>query len=58
MIILKSIYNKSMRFILDVCDEWRVFNPIMKFPEGKRPLDRTRRGWEDNINLLAPEFYV
>ena len=25
----------------------------MKFPEGKRPLDRPRRGWEDNINVAV-----
>jgi hypothetical protein len=25
-------------------------------PEGKRPLGRPRRRWEDNINLLATDF--
>jgi len=34
----------------------RVFNPIMKFPVGKRPLDRHRRGWEDNINVAVREM--
>ena len=27
----------------------------MKFPEGKRPLDRPRCGWEDNINVTLQE---
>jgi hypothetical protein len=25
-------------------------------PEGKRPLQRPRRRWDDNINLEAPKF--
>jgi len=27
----------------------------MKKPEGKRPLGRTRRGWEDNIKMDLQE---
>jgi hypothetical protein len=37
-------------------NEWRVFNPIKKFPEGKRPLDRPRRRWEDNSNVAVQEM--
>jgi hypothetical protein len=28
----------------------------MKFPEGKKPLDRPKRGWEDNINVAVQEM--
>jgi hypothetical protein len=33
-----------------------IFNPIMKLPEGKRLLERPRRGWEDNINVAMQEM--
>jgi hypothetical protein len=28
-----------------------VYRALVRKPEGKRPLGRPRRGWEDNINL-------
>jgi len=28
----------------------------MKFREGKRPRDRHRRGWKDNINVVVQEM--
>jgi hypothetical protein len=33
-----------------------VHRVLVGEPEGKRPLGRPRRRWEDNINPLAPEF--
>jgi hypothetical protein len=33
-----------------------VHKVLVGKPEGKRPLGRPRRRWEDNINPLAPEF--
>jgi len=27
-----------------------IYRVLMRKPEGKRPLGRTGRGWEDNIN--------
>jgi len=35
-----------------------VHRVLVGKPEGKRPLGRPRRRWEDNINPLAPEFYI
>jgi hypothetical protein len=34
---------------------WLIFNPIMKLPEGKRPLERPRHGWKNNINVAVQE---
>jgi hypothetical protein len=33
-----------------------VHKVLVGKPEGKRPLARPRRRWEDNINLLAKDF--
>ena len=35
-----------------------VHRVLVGIPEGKRPMGRPRRRWEDNINLLAPEFGI
>jgi hypothetical protein len=35
-----------------------VYRVLVGKPQGKRPLGRPRHRWEDNINLLAPEFYI
>ena len=34
-----------------------VHKVLVGKPEGKRPLGRPRRKWEDNINLLATDFF-
>ena len=34
---------------------WRVEAVLVGKPEGKRPLGRTRRRWEDNIKLYLQE---
>jgi hypothetical protein len=39
-------------------EERGVHRVLVRKPEGKRPLGRTRRRWEDNINLLALEFFL
>jgi hypothetical protein len=36
--------------------EWRgVYSVLVKKPEGKRPLGRPRRKWEDNIKMDLQE---
>ena len=36
--------------------EWRgVYRVLVGEPEGKRPLGRPRRGWEDNIKMDLQE---
>jgi hypothetical protein len=35
-----------------------VHRVLVEKPEGRRPMGRHRRIWEDNINLLAPEFDI
>jgi hypothetical protein len=32
-----------------------VYGVFLEKPEGKSPLGRTRRGWEDNINMDLQE---
>jgi hypothetical protein len=39
-------------------EEIGVQRVLVGKPEGKRPLGRPRRRWEDNINLLAPKFGI
>jgi hypothetical protein len=43
--------NENMYVHIDVCTGERrdAFRILLWRPEGKRPLDRLRRRWEDNI---------
>jgi hypothetical protein len=52
--ILRTIKSRSMRWAGHVArmGEGRgVYNVLVGRPEGKRPLGRPRRRWEDNIKL-------
>jgi hypothetical protein len=40
-------------------EEWRgVYRVLVGRPEGKRPLERRRRRWEDNIKLNLSELGI
>ena len=39
-------------------EERGVYRVLVGKHEGRRPLGRPRRRWEDNINPLAPEFPI
>ena len=36
-----------------VCEKRGVYRVLLRKPEGKRPLGRSRRRWEDNIRMKA-----
>ena len=59
--IVRVIKSKRMRWVGRVArmgERRGVYRVLVGKPEGKRPLGRPRRRWEDNINLLAPEFGI
>jgi hypothetical protein len=35
-----------------------VYSVLLGKPAGKRPLERPRRGWEDNIKMYLPEVEI
>jgi hypothetical protein len=37
-------------------EEWNVYRFLMEKPEGKRPLVRPRRRWEDGIRMDLREI--
>jgi hypothetical protein len=37
-------------------DERNAYNILVGKPEGKRPLEKTRRSWEDNIKINLREL--
>jgi hypothetical protein len=52
--IVRVIKPRSMRWAGHVAcmrEEKGVFRVLVRRPEGKRPLGRPRRRWEDNIKM-------
>ena len=43
--------NKVLKYLVSIC----VYGVLMGKPEGKRPLGRPRRRWEDNIKMDLQE---
>jgi hypothetical protein len=39
-----------------VVEERKVYNVLVGKPEGKRPLGRPRRGWEDGVRMDLREI--
>jgi hypothetical protein len=37
---------------------WGVYRVVAGRPEGKRPLGRTRRRWEDNVKMYLREIGI
>jgi hypothetical protein len=59
--IARVVSSRRMRWAWHVArmgEERGVRRVLVGKPDGKRPLGRPRRRWEDNINLLAPEFGI
>jgi hypothetical protein len=48
--IVRVIKSRKMRCSSDG-EERGVYRVLVVKPEGKRPLERPRRGWEDNIKM-------
>jgi hypothetical protein len=52
--IVRVIKSRRMRWVGHVARMWEgrsVYRVLVERPEGKRPLGRPRRRWEDNIKL-------
>jgi hypothetical protein len=52
--IIRQIKSRRMRWaghVVRVGEEWEVYKILMGKPEGKRPLGRPRRRWEDGIRI-------
>jgi len=55
---VRVIKSRGMRWagnIACMCEERGVYRVLMGKPEGKRPLRRHRRRWEDNIKMDLQE---
>jgi hypothetical protein len=59
--IVRVIKSRRMRWVGHVArmGEWKgVYRVLVGRPEGKRPLGRPRRRWEDNIKMDLKEVGV
>jgi hypothetical protein len=57
--IIKQIKSRRMRWAGHVArmrEERNVYRVLMEKPEGKRPLGRPRRRWEDEIRMDLREI--
>ena len=55
---MRVVKSRRMRWAGHVArmrEDRRVHRVLVGKPEGKRPLGRTRRGWEDNIKMDLQE---
>jgi hypothetical protein len=59
--IVREIQSRRMRWaghVVRMVKERRVYRVLVGRPEGKRPLRRLRRRWEDNIKMGYREIGV
>jgi hypothetical protein len=52
--IIRQVKSKQMRWAGHVAlmgEERKVYKVLVRKPEGKRPLERPRRRWEDGIRM-------
>jgi hypothetical protein len=49
--VIKSRIMRWAGHVLQMGEERGVYRVLVGTPEGKRPLERTRRRWEDNIKM-------
>jgi hypothetical protein len=58
--IVRGIKSKSMRWAGHVArmGRTRVYRVLVGSPEGKKPLERPRRRWEDNIRMDLREIGI
>ena len=53
--VLKSIRMEWEGYVARMGEGWGVYRSLVEKPEGKRPLGRQKRRWEDNIKN---EYYM
>jgi hypothetical protein len=57
--IIRQIKSRRMRWAVHVArigEERKVYKVLVGKPEGKRPLERARRRWEDGIRMDLREI--
>jgi hypothetical protein len=57
--IIRQVKSKRMRWVGHVArmgEERKVYKVLVRKPEGKRPLGRPRRRWEDGIRMDLREI--
>jgi hypothetical protein len=53
--IVRVVKSRRMRWVWHVVEERGVHSVLVGKPEGKRPLERPRHRWEDNIKMDLQE---
>jgi hypothetical protein len=59
--IIRKVKSRRMRwagYVARMGEERKVYKVLMGKPEGKRPLERPRRRWEDGIRMDLREIGV
>jgi hypothetical protein len=57
--IIRQIKSRRMRWeghVILMGEDWNVYRVLMGNPEGKRPLGRPRRRWEDGNKMDLREI--
>jgi len=54
--MMKSVKIRRAGYVARVGERWEVYKMLVGKPEGKRPLGRPRRRWEDNIGMKLREI--
>jgi len=49
--VIKSRRMRSAEHVARMGERRGVYRVLVRKPEGKRPLERPRRRWEDNIKM-------
>ena len=55
MRVIKSRRIRWEGHVVRMEEKRRIYRVLMEKPEGKRPLGRARRRWEDNIKMGLQE---
>jgi hypothetical protein len=56
--VIKSRRLRWVGHVAGVCEGRGVYRVLVGRPEGKRPLGRLRRRWEDNIKMDLAEMDI
>jgi hypothetical protein len=59
--IIRQVKSRRMRWAAHVArmgEERKVYKVLVGKPEGRRPLGRPRRGWEDGIRMDLREIVL
>jgi hypothetical protein len=54
--MIKSRMMRLAEHVVCMGENWNPYRILVGKPEGRRPLGRPRRGWEDNIKMGLREI--